>query len=277
MKKLGLALGAGGSRGVAHIGFLQALEEAGIKPDYITGSSMGSVVGGAYAAGVPLEQMKKAVETLRLLDLIAPAKEKGGIFGTKKMRALLVKYIGDKNFHELKIPFHCVAVDMLKQEVMEFSEGNVIDAIVASSCIPAVFHPQQREGMQLIDGGILERVPAMRVKEMGADVIVAVDVLGWRETGEKVPGTIGVLLETIDIMDNYRTRHYKEEYEKEIDFWLEPELGNMSQFSLKEVKFAYQKGYELGKKYAPLIKKKLIGWGLRGRIKRRKERFNVTD
>ena len=189
--------------------------ERTISPRLITGSSMGSVVGGAYAAGVPLEQMKKAVETLRLLDLIAPAKEKGGIFGTKKMRALLVKYIGDKNFHELKIPFHCVAVDMLKQEVMEFSEGNVIDAIVASSCIPAVFHPQQREGMQLIDGGILERVPAMRVKEMGADVIVAVDVLGWRETGEKVPGTIGVLLETIDIMDNYRTRHYKEEHEKE--------------------------------------------------------------
>ncbi len=277
MKKLGLALGAGGSRGVAHIGFLQALEEAGIKPDYITGASMGSVVGGAYAAGVPLEQMKRAVESLRLLDIITPAKEKGGLFGTKKMRALLVKYIGDKNFDQLKIPFRCVAVDMMEQEVVEFSEGNVIDAIVASSSIPAIFHPQQCDGMRLIDGGILERVPAMRLKEMGADVIVAIDVLAWREASEKVPGTAGVLIETIDIMDNYRTRRYKEEHENDIDFWLEPKLGSMSQFSLKDVKFAYEKGYELGKEYAPLIKKKLNRWNIRERIKALKSRLDITD
>ena len=77
MKKLGLALGAGGARGVAHIGFLQALEEAGITPDYITGASMGSVVGAAYSMGVSLKIMKRAVESLRLLDLITPAKQKG--------------------------------------------------------------------------------------------------------------------------------------------------------------------------------------------------------
>ena len=75
MKKLGLALGAGGARGVAHMGFLKALEEAGIKPDYITGASMGAVVGGAYAAGVSLNVMEKAVTGLRLLDLITPAND----------------------------------------------------------------------------------------------------------------------------------------------------------------------------------------------------------
>ena len=267
MKKLGLALGAGGARGVAHVGFLQAIEEAGLKPDFITGASMGSVVGGAYAAGVSLERMKKATTRLRLLDLITPAKQKGGLFGTHKMRALLEKYIGDKRFEELKIPFRCVAVDMVGQEVVEFSKGSLLDAIVASSSIPAIFHPFQKEKMQLIDGGILQRVPAMPLKEMGADVIVAVDVLGWRKASEKIPGAVGVLLETFDILDNHRTRAYKEAHEKEIDFWLEPKLGDMSQYDMKDTAFAYKKGYELGKEYAPAIKKKLKSGSIREKIK----------
>ena len=116
MKKLGLALGAGGSRGVAHIGFLQALEEAGIQVDYIVGSSMGSVVGGAYAAGVSPAVMREIVCKLRLLDLIIPSKQKGGVVGNTKMRALLVKHIGDITFADLKLPYHCVAVDMIKQD-----------------------------------------------------------------------------------------------------------------------------------------------------------------
>lgn len=267
MKKLGVALGAGGARGVAHIGFLQALEEAGIKPDYITGASMGSVVGAAYSMGVSLDIMKKAVKSLRLLDLITPAKQRGGLFGTQKMRALLTKYIGDKKFEDTKIPFRCVAVDMIQQNVVEFSEGSILDAVIASSSIPAVFHPLEKDGMRLIDGGMLERVPAMRLKEMGADVIVAVDVLGWRKASEKIPGTAGVLLETFDIMDNHRTQAYREKYAEDIDFWLEPSLGNMSQYDVKEAGFAYEHGYELGKKYAPEIARKLKHKTIREKIK----------
>ena len=257
MKKLGLALGAGGSRGVAHIGFLKALEEENIQVDYIVGSSMGSVVGGAYAAGVSVDEMREAVCKLRLLDLLTPAKQKGGVFGNNKMRSQIVKYLGDITFAELKIPFHCVAVDMVKQEVVECSEGSVVDAIVASSSIPAVFHPVVKEESRLIDGGVLERVPAMRVKKMGADVVVAVDVLGWKSASEKVPGPIGVSLETFDIMDNHRTKQYREKYKKHIDFWLEPDLGDMSQYSLRQVKEAYEKGYELGKANVEAIRKAL--------------------
>ena len=257
MKKLGLALGAGGSRGVAHIGFLKALEEENIQVDYIVGSSMGSVVGGAYAAGVSVDEMREAVCKLRLLDLLTPAKQEGGVFGNNKMRSQIVKYLGDITFAELKIPFHCVAVDMVKQEVVECSEGSVVDAIVASSSIPAVFHPVVKEESRLIDGGVLERVPAMRVKKMGADVVVAVDVLGWKSASEKVPGPIGVSLETFDIMDNHRTKQYREKYKKHIDFWLEPDLGDMSQYSLRQVKEAYEKGYELGKANVEAIRKAL--------------------
>ncbi len=257
MKKLGLALGAGGSRGVAHIGFLKALEEAGIKPDYICGCSMGSVVGAAYASGMSTEAMWKIVSKLRLLDLIAPSGQRGGLFGTRKMRQLLIKHIGVVSFSDLKIPFHCVAVDMCTQSLVEFSEGNLIDAVVASSSIPAVFHPLDKDGMRLIDGGILERVPAAQVKKMGADVVVAVDVLGQRDCSEDCPRVLGVLLETIDLMDNYRTRRRREENADIIDFWLEPELGNMSQYELKQIRFAYEKGYELGIKHVKKIKKAL--------------------
>ena len=257
MKKLGLALGAGGSRGVAHIGFLKALEEAGIKPDYICGCSMGSVVGAAYASGLSPEEMWKAVSKLRILDLIAPSGQRGGLFGTKKMRQQILKYIGDITFDELKIPFHCVAVDMCTQKLVEFSSGSVLDAVVASSSIPAIFHPLDKDGMRLIDGGILERVPAAQVKAMGADVVVAVDVLGQRDCSEDCPRVLGVLLEMIDLMDNYRTRRRREENAEIIDFWLEPDLGAMSQYELKQVRLAYERGYEMGVKNAPAIKKAL--------------------
>lgn len=258
-KKLGFALGSGGSRGVAHIGFLRAMEEQGIRPDYIVGCSMGAVVGAAYASGFSVDKMEEAVKKLRLLDLIAPTGKRGGLFDTKKVRRLLEKYIGDITFADLKIPFRCVAVDMITQRVVEFSEGSLLDAVIASSSIPSVFRPLEKDGMRLIDGGILERVPFMQVKDMGADVVVAVDVLGQRSTKEKCPSTLGVLLEAIDIADNARTRIRRQTYQDQIDFWIEPELGDMSQYVVKNLGFAAEKGYEVGQKYAKEIKAKLKG------------------
>lgn len=255
MKKLGLALGAGGSRGVAHIGFLQAIEEEGIKVDCISGSSMGSVVGAAYAKGIPLEEIKEAVFHLRLLDLIAPTRKRGGVFGTRKMRAVLEKHLGDVNIEDLKIPFSCLAVDMITQKTIEFKEGSLLDAVVASASIPGIFHPLEKDGMRLVDGGILERVPVKQVKALGADVVVAVDVLGWLACKEECPGTIGILIDTEQIMDNYRTKQRRAENADIIDLWLEPDLGNMSPYSFKMIRFAYEKGYELGKANVKKIKK----------------------
>lgn len=257
MKKLGLALGAGGSRGVAHVGFLQALEEEGIKPDYITGSSMGAIVGAAYASGMTAEEIKPVILGLRLRRLISPTFSKGGFFGTKKMRKLLEKYLGDISFEDLKIPFRCVAVEINGGRTVEFSKGKLLDAVIASATIPGAFRPLEKDGMRLIDGGVLERVPACRVKAMGADVVVAVDVLGWRRMPPKKTGVIKVLLGTFDIMDNYRTQTYREENRDKIDFWLEPELGDMSQYSLKQTAFAYEQGYKLGKANALAIKEAL--------------------
>ena len=248
MKSLGLALGSGGSRGIAHIGFLQALEDAEIYPDYISGCSMGSVVGAAYSSGLSPEDMRRAALALRFFDLLDITSRPGGVLDTRKMRKLLARYIGEKDFSELKIPFTCIAVDMLQQELVEFSSGSVLDAVVASSSIPTVFTPLEMDGMRLVDGGVLKRVPVEEVKRMGADVVVAVDVLGQKTCKERCPNALVVLTEVIDIMDNTRTRVYKQKVRKKYDLWLEPELGNMSQYSFRGLRFAYEQGYEMGRK-----------------------------
>lgn len=253
-KKLGFALGSGGARGVAHIGFLQAMEEAEIKPDYITGCSMGSVVGMAYATGMAPKQMKEIAFNLKMFDLLDVTTRPGGLFDTRKIRNLLTKCVGDPNFEDLKIPFRCVAVDLYTQSVVEFSEGKVLDAVIASSSIPGVFKPTEKDGMRLVDGGVLERVPVKALRHMGAKRIVAVDVLGQKPCRHKCPNAVGMLLDIFDIMDNHRTTRCKNDHNNHINLWLEPDLGMMSQYSLKGVKDAYERGYEIGVKHAEEIK-----------------------
>lgn len=252
-KKLGFALGSGGARGVAHIGFLQAMEENGIRPDYIAGCSMGSVVGAAYSAGLKPKEIYAVVEKLRLLDLLQVTKRKGGLFDTQKIKKILIRYLGEASFNDLKIPFACVAVDLMSQKLVEFREGDVPTAVVASSSIPGVFKPIEKDGMRLVDGGVFERVPVKLVKDMGADTIIAVDVLGKRNCSEKMPGTVGMLWEIFNVMDYDRTVRRREENKKIIDCWIEPELGNMSEYMLKQSRFAYEKGYEAGLKHVPII------------------------
>ena len=252
-KTLGFALGSGGSRGVAHVGFLQAMEEAGIRPDYISGCSMGSVVGSAYASGMSAEEMHRAVTSLRFFDLVDVTRKPGGFLDTRKMRKILARYVGDVQFDELKIPFTCVALDMISQKIVQFKEGSVLDAVVASSSIPAVFKPTEREGMRLVDGGVLTRVPVCEVKKMGADVVVAMDVMGNKPCREKCPNPIVVLSDIIEIMDNYRMDEYKKKNKKKYDLWLEPALGNMNQYSFKNISFAYAEGYKIGKANAEKI------------------------
>lgn len=253
-KKLGFALGSGGSRGVAHIGFLQAMEEAGILPDYISGCSMGSIVGAAYAAGMTPAQMRHAAVSLRFFDLVSLTGRPGGLLDTHSIRRLLKRYIGDITFEDLKIPFSCVAVDMIKQKVVEFSTGSVLDAIIASSSIPTIFKPTEKDGMRLLDGGILERVPVRRVKKMGANKVVAVDVLGNKPTKDKCPNAVVMLTEVVELMDNYRTCQLRKEDKRIIDLWLEPDLGNMSQYSFKQIAYAYDQGYLMGIENAEKIK-----------------------
>ncbi|MBO5046577.1 MAG: patatin-like phospholipase family protein [Clostridia bacterium] len=258
-KKLGLALGAGGARGVAHVGFLQALEEEGIQADYVTGCSMGSIVGVCYCAGISMSVVKDAVLNLSLLKIaslnVNPIRM-NGVFRMTKARKLLESYLGAHlRFEDLKIPFRCVATDIISGKTIEMKEGNVIDAVVASASIPGVFSPQEKDGMLLVDGGVLERVPVKELKNMGAEVIVAVDVLGDLTAERPAPkNLIASFLRFIDVIDTNVTKRNRRSRSKNIHLWLEPQLGDMDQYQVKNLAFAYEKGYELGKENAEKIR-----------------------
>ena len=260
-KTLGIALGAGGARGVAHIGFLQALDEEGIYPDYLSGSSMGSIVGACYAKGMAPSEMKKIIQNLKATDIvdigILPL-SKLGLMKWSKTRRLMSSFLEDCSFADLKIPFTCVAVDVLSGKLHEFSEGSVVDAILASSSMPTVFRPVEKAGMLLVDGGVLCRVPVRQVKALGADVVVAVDVLGGCGHVEKVPNVISLITRVYDIMDSYRTADERKKTSRRItDLWLEPDIPGVSQYEVKYHASVYEAGYKLGKENAGKIRQLL--------------------
>ena len=261
-KTLGLALGAGGARGVAHVGFLKALEEEGIRPDYISGSSMGSVVGACYAKGMRADDMKEILQNLKATDImdigLLPL-SKLGLMRWNKVRRLMSSHLEDCLFSDLKIPFCCVAVDVLSAKLVVFQEGSVVDAVLASSSMPSVFRPVEKDGMLLVDGGVLCRVPARQVKAMGADVVVAVDVLGRCEKIEKIPNVFSMIMRVYDIMDASRTAEEHRKLRHSIDLWLEPKMPGENQYTMKYNPSVYDAGYQVGKENADKIKALLAG------------------
>ena len=259
-KTLGLVLGSGGSRGMAHVGFLQALEEEGIKPDCISGCSIGSVVGATYASGMSAEEMHEVMLKLSAHDIIELTLKFTGLFGTGKMKRTIKKYLGDVEFRDLKIPFTCVAADLRSKQLVTFYEGKVADAVVASSSIPGVFKPTEIDNMVLVDGGVIERLPVNAIKKFKPDVIVAVDVLCGSDRLKdkpKTPNAIKMLMATVDIMDDLITEYKRKEHADVVDLWVKPNLGAVSPYSFKNLEANYKQGYIAGKEYAPQIKELL--------------------
>lgn len=260
-KTFGLALGAGGARGVAHIGFLLALEEAGIKPNYIAGCSMGALVGGCYAAGLSVDEMRDAALDLKMRDVLdlSPAfVSRMSVLRTKKVQELMLGLIGNINIEDMKIPFKCVATDLYSGKLHTFESGNAEIAIQSSCTIPGIFRPVEHEGMLLVDGGCLCRLPVKIVKDMGADVVVAVDALAnTSQPVEKLNNIIELLLRVFDVMDANQTAQ-RTELEGEIaDLVLSPEIEGMSQYLVKDLDRAFEEGYKLGQTNVDKIKELL--------------------
>lgn len=257
-KTLGLALGSGGSRGIAHIGILVALEEAGIKPDYITGSSMGAVVGGCYCAGISAHEIRDIALRLRTRDIIdiGPSfMSRMALLRSKKVAELLYDYIGDVLLEDMPVRFRCVATDLLSGKLHVFEKGSAAVAVQASCAIPCVFRPIEHEGMLLVDGGCLCRVPVKAVKDMGADVVVAVDVLSnVSQPIKKIKNILGLVLRVFDIMDAHQT-DMRNLIEGDIaDIVIKPVIENVSQYAIKDLEKTYEIGYSLGKKYVDEIR-----------------------
>jgi NTE family protein len=197
--KIGLALGSGGARGFAHLGVIKALKDAGIPIHLIAGSSMGALVASFYGAGIDMDRLYKlstAFKRKYFLDFTVP---KMGFISGKKVKEFIKVFTHGKNIEELSIPIGIVATDLLTGEKVVFQTGPVADAVRASISIPGIFVPEKQNGRILVDGGVSDRVPVSVAKEMGADIVIAVDVSRVKRNAEII-SIYDVIMQSIDIM-----------------------------------------------------------------------------
>lgn len=179
-KKIGLALGGGGAKGLAHIGVIKALEDAAIKIDFIAGTSMGALVGGFYAATEDINFLENIFRGLKKHDVFRVSQiirhKDGNLFRDKSIVELLEGNIGDVKIEDCKIPFKAVATDVKNGDEVILDKGSLVEAIRASTALPVIFKPVATHSKILMDGGFVNPVPADVVRDMGADYVIAVDV-----------------------------------------------------------------------------------------------------
>jgi len=237
-KKIGLALGGGAARGLAHIGVLSVLEKEGIPIDLIAGTSIGSAVGSLYARLKSADYLKTAVVNMDLRQwayLVDPALPHSGLIRGKRIINLLKSHLGgDIDFSDLNIPFACVATDVFTGEEIVINDGKVLEGIRASISIPAIFTVAKCQNRYLTDGGLVNPVPVSVVKQMGADFIIAVNVIPdlsdhrHRQTEEqlrkrKEPNILDTVLRSIYIATHALTRDSL----KMADVGIEPHAGHI--------------------------------------------------
>jgi NTE family protein len=183
--QIGLALSGGGVRGLAHIGVIKVLEREKIPIHLVTGTSMGGFIGASYAIGLAPAEME--AEALRLsnprqlLPLIDRGRSRRGFFQGNRLNDYLARRLGERTFDQLRLPLALVAVDLNAGKKVILREGLVLDAVRASIALPGLLSPVRRGDQLLVDGGILDNLPADAARRMGADVVIAVDV----STGEE--------------------------------------------------------------------------------------------
>ncbi len=199
--KIGLALGGGAARGFAHVGVIAVLEEAGLKPQYVVGTSAGSLVAALYASGktsAQLQQTALNMEEVSLTDWMLPIVGRGMFRGDA-----LARYVNDlvagRLIENMAIPLGIVATDLGSGQAMLFQRGDTGTAVRASSAVPAVFVPVKINGREYVDGGLVSPVPVRFARQMGADVVVAVDISSPPE-GNLANDTLQILLQTFAIM-----------------------------------------------------------------------------
>jgi NTE family protein len=199
--QLGLALGGGAARGFAHVGVIQVLEEAGLHPSHVVGTSAGSLVAALYASGKSVAELRKAAETMEeaeITDWMVPLLNRGALRGDA-----LAKYVnaqvGGRNLEQMKIPLGIVATDLRSGEAITFRRGNTGSAVRASSAVPAVFQPVRIGDREYVDGGLVAPVPVRQARDMGANFVIAVDISSDPE-GNPAGDTFQILLQTFSIM-----------------------------------------------------------------------------
>jgi NTE family protein len=248
--RVALVLGSGGVRGMAHVGALEVLVEAGIPIDLIVGCSAGSLVGALYADNPCIEDLKEAVSRLKannLLD-IDVFNCRYGLCQGRSMRSILNEYLNADTFQDLKIPLIVVATDLHSGELVPIVSGDVVKAVEASCAIPFVFVPVEIDGRILVDGGTINPVPVLIARDLKPDIIIAIDLC------ELLPSTFpttlfGVFWRSAEIIFMWQnevcTRH--------ADVVIRPKMCEVGTFNDKARYSLYCAGREAAQKALPLI------------------------
>jgi len=232
-RKIGLALGSGGARGLAHVGVLQCLVNHKIPIDYIAGTSAGALIGGMYAVHQDISRVRKVWDDFGYKDFFSLLTDFGtrkGILKGNKAEEFINSIInGPVNIEDLQVPFQAVATDIFTAEVFRFSRGDLAKSIRASGSLPFVVEPCDYEGKLLVDGGASEPVPVNTVKKMGADIVIAVnlDSSFFPEHGKEMSrGKVNVVnvLQTTVHLFRY---HLAECNVKEASIVIKPQLQDM--------------------------------------------------
>ncbi|BAU27554.1 NTE family protein [Aneurinibacillus soli] len=255
MPGIGLALGAGGVRGFAHIGVLEVLAAHGIEPAYLAGSSMGSLVAALYASGLTPGMMEKLAVNLKRkhwLDLCVPGM--GFVIG-EKLREVVKLLTRGRQIEEMERPLAIVATDLRTGERVIFTEGPAYEAVRASASIPGIFVPYQLNGRLLVDGAVVDRVPIEVVRDMGADLTIGVDV-ALAPSDAPVKSLFDVIFQSVDIMEREIFRHRT----VHADIMVRPDVGRFSSTAFTNIEEIVEEGRKAAQQMVPHIQDKITEW-----------------
>lgn len=249
---VGIVLGAGSARGIAHLGVLQVFEEEGLPIDVVVGCSAGAIFGALYATGVDLYITEKLITTYpvikQLTDLVVP---KNGFVKGERILELIRLLTKNMTFEETPKTLAIVATDLEHGKQVVFTEGKIAPAVRASISIPGVFTPYRYQGMVLVDGAVKERLPVRAAKQCGADCVIGVNVKNGREV--KINNILDVMMQSVEIME-------EEIFNRtalEADILIEPEVGHIGSFKFELAGEAVRLGREAALKSIPEIKRAL--------------------
>lgn len=246
---IGLALGGGAAKGVAHIGVLKALEDANIEVDYIAGTSVGAMIAALYAFKVDVETIGSLARRLTMSKVTSFKLNKTGFFSTESLRELMLEYVGDVAIEDATIPLSIVATDINSGEEIILTSGSVVDAVCASAAIPGIYIPVEINGRTLVDGGLVQNVPIEALQTAGAGVTIA-SHLNSVSHYQEISHVLDVMRNAFEIAVSQHTQDQL----KEADLLISMDL---SDFSLRDNTERYDELFNIGHQAATVQLTKL--------------------
>ncbi|ENW89955.1 patatin-like phospholipase family protein [Acinetobacter dispersus] len=237
---IALVLGSGGARGYAHIGVIEVLEQQGIRPDFIVGTSAGSIVGSIYASGKSPAELRDIALKLKANDVREVNVSLKGFFDGKKVEDYINEQVHNMPLEKMKIPMYVVATELKDGTRTVFNYGNTGQAVRASASIPSMFVPTKIHDVEYVDGGLVSPVPVQVARELGADVVIAVDILA-QPIHTETSNVWGLFNQNINIMQG----RLAEEELKDADIVIQPDLREKAHiFDVKGREMTMQAGVD---------------------------------